>query len=252
MAMNRIRTGQRQHEILRIRGGLERSSFPRLQMLLLVALTGASGFVASFLLLQAGMLAMWSRYLAAFGVAYLAFLLLLWLWLRTRADDYANLADFGGSPSSGCSSPGYGGLGGQFDGGGASASFDTATTGAALSDTGGTAGDALEAVAEGGELALPLLLLVLLGTLLFSSCYMIYSAPTLFAELLLDGMLSASLYRRLRGLEAHNWLGTALRRTALPFAVAAAIVAVAGWAMAQYAPEAHSLGAVLAHMDARP
>lgn len=245
--MNSVKPVQRHREILRIRGGLERSSFPRLQMLLLVALTGASGFVASFLLLQAGMLAMWSRYLAAFGVAYLAFLLLLWLWLRTRAEDYANLADLGGSPSSGC--PGYGGLGGQFDGGGASASFDTATTGAALSDTGGAAGDALDAVTEGGELALPVLLLVLVGTLLFSSCYMIYSAPTLFAELLLDGVLSASLYRRLRKLERRSWLGTALRRTALPFAVAAAIVAASGWAMAQYAPEAHSIGAVLAHTD---
>lgn len=251
--MHSIRPGQRQRDILRIRAGLERSSFPRLQMLLLVALTGASGFVASFLLLHAGMFEMWLRYLTAFGVAYLAFLLLLWLWLRTRVDDYAGLADFGGPAPSGCGSgPAYGGQGGQFDGGGASASFEAPTAGVALGDTGGAVGDALDTASEGGELAIPLLLLVLVGTLLFSSCYMIYSAPTLFAELLLDGMLSASLYRRLRGLERRNWLGTALRRTALPFAVAAAIVAASGWAMAQYAPEAHSLGGVLAHMDGKP
>lgn len=37
----------RHHEIRRIRADLERDGFPRLQMFLLVALTGASGFVAS-------------------------------------------------------------------------------------------------------------------------------------------------------------------------------------------------------------
>ena len=62
-------------------------------MLLLVAITGVSGSVASYLLLlRAGLTEMWVRYLAAFAVTYLVFLVLLWLWMRTRAEDYADVS----------------------------------------------------------------------------------------------------------------------------------------------------------------
>lgn len=240
----------RHHEIRRIRGDLERDSFPRLQMFLLVTLTGASGFVASYALLHAGFVEMWLRYLASFGVAYLMFLFLLWLWLRTRAEDYADFPDISGSPSSGSGSSGtcYSGKGGDFGGGGASGSFDSPSENiSAISDSGSSVGDALGTVAEAEEFAIPLVVLILLGAMLFSSLFMIYSAPVLFAELLVDGVLSASLYRRLRGLETRHWLETALRRTVLPFALTAAIVSASGWGMALYAPEAHSIGEVISH-----
>ncbi len=240
----------RHHEIQRIRGDLERDSFPRLQMLLLVTLTGASGFVASYILLHAGFVEMWLRYLASFGVAYLMFLVLLWLWLRTRAEDYADVPDLSGSSSSGSGSSGtcYSGKGGDFGGGGASGSFDTPSEHiTVIGDSGSSVGDALSTVAEAEEFAIPLAVLVIAAAIAFSSLFMIYSAPILFAELLVDGVLSASLYRRLRGLETHHWLETALRRTALPFALTAAIVSASGWGMALYAPEAHSIGDVISH-----
>lgn len=240
----------RHREIRRIRGDLERDGFPRLQMLLLVTLTGASGFVASYFLLHAGFVEMWFRYLASFGVAYLMFLCLLWLWLRTRAEDYADFPDISGSPSSGSDSSGtcYSGKGGDFGGGGADGSFDAPSESILeIGDAGSSVGDALGAVADAEEFAIPLIVLILLGALLFSSLFMGYSAPILFAELLVDGVLSASLYRRLRGLETRHWLETALRRTALPFALTAAIVSASGWGMAFYAPEAHSIGAVISH-----
>lgn len=240
----------RHHEIRRIRGDLERDSFPRLQMFLLVTLTGVSGFIASFVLLHAGFVEMWLRYLASFGVAYLMFLFLLWLWLRTRAEDYADLPDISGSPSSGSGNSGtcYSGKGGDFGGGGASGSFDGPSENiSAISDSGSSVGDALGTVAEAEEFAIPLVVLILIGAMLFSSLFMIYSAPVLFAELLVDGVLSASLYRRLRGLETRHWLETAFRRTALPFALTAGIVSASGWGMALYAPEAHSIGDVISH-----
>lgn len=241
----------RDREIRRVRGDLERDSFPRLQMFLLVTLTGASGFVASYFLLHAGFVEMWLRYFASFGVAYSMFLFLLWLWLRTRAEDYADLPDISGAlPSSGSGSSGtcYSGKGGDFGGGGASGSFDAPSESiSVISDSGSSVGDALGAVAEAEEFAIPLVVLILLGAMLFSLLFMIYSAPVLFAELLVDGVLSASLYRRLRGLETRHWLETALRRTALPFALTAAIVSASSWGMTLYAPEAHSIGDVISH-----
>ena len=242
-------------EIRRVRSKLERDSFPRLQMLLLVSLTGASGFVASYTFLHAGLVEMWLRYLASFAVGYLVFLVLLWLWLRTRAEDYADVSVDSGSSSSGSCGSGtsYSGKGGDFGGGGASGSFDTQSESLlVIGDSGSSVGDALGTVAEAEELAIPLFILVLIGAMVFSSFlmlyFMVYSAPALFAELLVDGVLSASLYRRLRGLETRHWLETALRHTALPFALAAAITSASGWAMALYAPEAHSIGDVIVHV----
>jgi hypothetical protein len=238
------------HEIQRIRAELERDSFPRLQMFLLVTLTGASGFVATYILLHVGFVEMWLRYLAAFGVAYLMFLVLLWLWLRTRAEDYADLLDLSGSPSSSSSGSAscYGGKGGDFGGGGASGSFDTPSDHlSAMGDSHSSVGDALGTAAEAEEFAIPLVVLVLAAAMICSSLFMIYSPPVLFAELLVDGVLSVSLYRRLRGLQTRHWIATALRRTALPFLLTAVIVSASGWIMARYAPEAHSIGDVISH-----
>ena len=240
----------RHREIQRIRGDLERDSFPRLQMFLLVTLTGASGFVASYVLLHAGLVEMWLRYLTSFGVAYLMFLVLLWLWLKTRAEDYADIPDLSGSTPSGSDSSGacLSGKGGDFGGGGASSSFDAGGEHiSVIDDSGSSIGDAIGTVSEAEEFAIPLVVLVLAAAMVFSSLFMIYSAPVLFAELLVDGVLSASLYRRLRGLQTRHWLETAVRRTALPFVLTAAIVSASGWGMAHYAPEAHSIGDVITH-----
>lgn len=200
---------------------------------------------------------MWLRYLASFGVAYLMFLFLLWLWLRTRAEDYTDIPDISMQTSSGSdgSATCYSGEGGDFGGGGASGTFagppESAVIGesAAIGDAGDAVGDALGTTAEAGEFAIPLAALVLIGAAVFSSLFMIYSAPMLFAELLVDGVLSASLYRRLRGLETRHWLETAIRRTAWPFVLTAAIVSASGWAMTLYAPEAHTFGDVVFHLQ---
>ncbi|QKJ68008.1 hypothetical protein HQN60_15475 [Deefgea piscis] len=219
-------------------------------MFLLVTLTGASGFVSSYLLLRAGFVEMWLRYLAAFGVAYLMFLFLLWLWLKVRADNYADFPDLSTLAPSGSEHSGavYCGNGGEFGGGGASASFDVSSTSVPATDESASAvGEALSGVAESEDFAILLAALILVGAMLFSSLFMIYSAPALFAELVVDGVLSASLYRRLRGLETRHWLETALRRTALPFLITAAIVSASGWCMARYAPDAHSIGDVISY-----
>jgi hypothetical protein len=241
----------RSGEINRLRSRLERDGFPRLQMSLLVTITGASGFVASYLFFHAGLREMSWRYLLACAIAYLVFLLLLWLWLRTKAEDYADIPDVTNVlPTPGKSSGEsvcYAGKEGEFGGGGASASFDDAS-GSMVSEAGasdGVVGEVLSGAAAADELAIPLFVLLLLAGLVLSSLYVVYSAPVLFAELLLDGMLAAGLYRRLRGIESRHWLATALRKTIWPFMLTALMFFVAGWAMGLYAPAADSIGAVL-------
>jgi hypothetical protein len=245
-------------------GRLNKDGYPRLQMSLLVALTGGAGLLASFLLLHsAAVEAMHVRYPAAVGCAYLAFLFLLWLWLRTKADDYLDgsidIPDLSGGGSPGVDAlPDFGGAGGNFGGGGASGNFvtDDALSSASLpvgdGDGIGAVGEAVGEVVGGADegaipLAVALLVAALVAVLLFATFYIVYLAPALFAELLVDGALSASLYRRMRGLQTRHWLESALRRTALPFAVTALGLALIGYALHAYAPEAHTLGEVLRH-----
>lgn len=221
----------RQSEIARLRRELVRDGFPRLKMLLIVTLTGGSGFFASFLLLHSGVHSMTARYPAAVGIAYLVFLFLLWLWLRTSAEDYSDVPDFSSSSSSRHSE---------------CASDTPAHVEAPLPDDADVLGDVAGSVAQAEEFAIPLLALLALAALLFSSLWIVYTAPVLFAELLVDGVLATTLYRRLRGITTQHWLETAIRRTALPFFLTAIVVSLAGAGMHHLVPTAKSVGEVLA------
>lgn len=237
----------RDSEVNRVRNALLRESFPRVQMFILVSFTGASGFLASFLMLRLGGIeGMALRYVLAMGVAYLAFLGLLWIWLRWRADDFldpvadavdlaGNLPDLSHLDFSGAVRGG----GGSFDGGGASANFDIA------GGAGDSVSDKLGVIAEAEEAAIPIAVIVLIGAIVLSSLFVIYSAPLLFAEIIVDGVLSASLYRRLRGMQHNHWIHAALKRTFWPFVLTTLLVGVCGVAMEMLAPGAQSVGEVL-------
>jgi polyferredoxin len=105
-------------------------------------------------------------------------------------------------------------------------------------------------IVDADELAIPLGILLFVVTVvltvLLASLSIVYSAPMLFAELLLDGVLAATLYRRLRRLDTRHWLQSAIRRTFVPFAITALLMMAAGWGLSTYAPTARSLGEVLA------
>lgn len=234
----------RSHAILRTKRRLEQDSFPRIQMSLIVGLTGAAGLLFSFVMLKLGVTSMALRYPLALLMAYGVFLLLLWLWLRTKAEDYVDIPDFSGSGSSGsrdCTSA-FDGGGGHFGGGGASGSFDmpAGSDSSPLSDAVGAVGDA-------DELAIPLLVIVFAVGLALASFYVVYVAPMLFAELLVDGALSYALYRRIKAADSPHWLESAVRRTALPFVLTGVFVSITGAAMAAHAPGAQSIGQVMQH-----
>ena len=46
--------------------------------------------------------------------------------------------------------------------------------------------------------------------------YVVHSAPVLLADVLVDGAISAGLYRRPRRAQGHTWWEGAVRRTIIP------------------------------------
>lgn len=86
-------------------------------------------------------------------------------------------------------------------------------------------------------------ILLALGIAL-SSLFVIWSAPVLFAEIMVDALLAAGLYRRLQVMNPRHWMYAALKRTLIPFFLTTMVLGGAGWAMQAYSPEARSLGDV--------
>jgi hypothetical protein len=212
------RLSSRSAGIEQLRAKLLRGGFPRILMSFLVALTGGVGFLASFLLLKVGVEAMWLRYPIAVAIAYAFFLLLLDLWIRRAIHELLNL-----DPGVMCGpSPG------------------SARTSDAVD-----IGDAVEVVGAADAFAIPLAFVLFAAALLLSSLFVIYTAPTLLAEVLFDTLLAAGLYRRLKHIDRRYWLETAVRRTIWPFALTALCLAATGWAMAHYVPGADSIGDLL-------
>jgi len=242
----------RSQAVIRAQRQLEAQSYPRLQMTLIAGLTGAFGLLSSFLMLHLGLDSMALRYPLALACAYVMFLFLIWLWLRANARDYLELPDLSGSTSNTChdgasiSVPMRSGGGGDFAGGGASGSFDATSAGLPeASASGFNISDPVSSVAEADELAIPLMAIVLAVGLVFASLYVIYIAPALLAEVLMDGAFSYALYRYVRGQDPEHWLATAVRRTVLPFLATGIFLALVGAALSAYAPGAHAIGEVI-------
>jgi hypothetical protein len=80
--------------------------------------------------------------------------------------------------------------------------------------------------------------------------YVVYIAPALLAEILVDGILVTGLYRKLKGIEQRYWLRAAVRRTLLPALIAAALFSLTGYALQRAAPKAKSIGEVWKHFMA--
>jgi hypothetical protein len=228
----------------------------RMQMALMTLLTGVVGFLASFALLRVGLDRLWLRYALALLMAYCAFFCLLRLWLRLHglrfgADEIADptaVAD--ALPDSGPPSVAdFGGAGGRFGGSGATSQFGSprlaATPGQAQSD-----GSSFEvgSLFDADEFYLVLAIAAAVVGALFASLWIVYSAPSLLAELLVDGVLIGGLYRRLRREPPRSWMITALRRTALPFAATFLLFILAGLYIQHELPGARSMGDVVRHV----
>jgi hypothetical protein len=244
------------------------TSFPRSQMMLILALAALGTFFSSASLVAMGLGSMGVRYALAVVGGYSFFLLLVRLWIAyqtrnwsfgrsssepararssSRSDvgnfDLPDLSAFG--DLAGSVQSGFAGGGGEFGGAGASASFDVDGSG----DSG--ASGALEALG-GADEGLPILLAIIavLGGLIALG-FVVYSSPLLFAEVLLDVAVVGAVYRKNKRHERGHWAAGVLRRTYKPMLVLSVLAAVFGFAMQSLAPDQHTLGAVLEAREAR-
>ena len=274
----------------RLRAYLQRRGAPRVQMTVIVAATGTTGFLVSSALLHLGVRTMWLRYTLAIVLAYGVFLLLVGAWLalqrrklgmRAEASHGGGVGDLLDVQGSGGSLPGNVGRavgrirpgGGSFGGGGSSASFAAEgqpvvpLMAAPPAEGGGltSSGVAHSSLAAGGhhlagghggfsfdldgdDVVAIVAVIAAIGAAIGASVYVIVTAPTLLAEVMFDGALSAGLYRRLRVLNHHRWWEDAVRHTCIPVLIVAAFFGIAGYLMHRYAPEAASMGGVFHHM----
>lgn len=256
----------RERAIERVKRRLLENGLPRFQVSLILLLTGISGFLVSFSLLRAGLGLMWLRYSLAILLAYCVFLLLLrlWLFLQSKHINVADLdlsgadvilGDMSGYESAPPPVGGFSGTGGDAGGGGAGFSWasppsvsaptpsSTSVSDSALSDVG------IDLDLEEGWLIV-LAVIALIGGIL-ASLYIIYIAPALLAEILVDGILLTGLYKRLKGVEQRHWLRAAVRQTLLPALLVVALFTAVGYALQKAVPEARSISEVWHHIVRR-
>jgi hypothetical protein len=240
------------------------TSFPRLHMILILALAALGTFLSSASLVRMGLSSMGVRYLLSVACGYLSFLSLVRVWIayQTRnwsfgrasrteekrsfdgnleLPDLSALGDFVGSADSA-----FSGAGGEFGGAGASGSFELPL---ASSESG--ASDALGAVGSADE-GLPIVIAVIavLGGLIALG-FVVYSSPVLFAEVLLDVAVLGAAYKQNKRHQRAHWAAGVLGRTYKPMLVLSVFAAIFGFAVQSLAPKDKTLGAVLEAYDAR-
>ncbi len=248
-------TERRERRVQVLKQRLLKYSNPRIHVSIIVLLTALAGFVTSFTLLHIGVRLMWVRYPIAIVVAYFVFLLLLalWLWLQRRTfdlnlDGLPDVLHYESIDLS-MSSVGKFGGGGDFGGGGSGGSWvETTRVSSCVSTSSGPDLPSLDIGLDSEELGFLILAVIAIVGGLIASLYIVYIAPVLLAEILVDGLLVAGLYKRVKNLEHRHWLRTAVNRTILPAILVTVFFTAAGWALQKAAPEAHSIGEVWHHV----
>ncbi len=246
------------------------TSFPRLQMVLILSLAALGTFFSSASLVALGLRSMGLRYALAVigGYAFFLSLVRVWIAYQTRnwrfgrpprereprsatergssdlnieLPDLSALADLGGSAEAD-----FSGAGGAFGGAGASGDFgfgDAASASTTSSET--SVSGVLDGVGNADEgLPIVIAILAVLGGLIALGI-VVYSSPILFAEVLLDVAVAGALYKRNKRHQRGHWAAGVLHRTYKPVLVLAVFASAFGFALQSLAPSEQTLGAVL-------
>ena len=239
---------RRERQIGRMKSLLLSRGHPYLLMTIFLAITGLTGFLASVMMHMGGLNSMGLRYPLAVGVAYLVFLLCLGLWLLAHQKARGSRPPTTNHPGPYCGPydfypydyyPWF-----TFPRFGSSSGSAAVSSGSSSSSS--SKGMNLD-FGDGEGLVLVVVILIIVAALaaLAASVYVIFMAPILMAEMLVDGVLLAGLARRMRAPKAPHWSIGAIQRTWLPVLIVAGVFCIIGFALEFFVPGAHSMGEAL-------
>lgn len=213
---------------------------PKFQMSLILLFTGLAGFLASYSLLHLNVTRMWIRYPIAILIAYGVFLLLLrlWLWMHGRDMD----VDLDIDLELPVGESGSGEVSHLNSGADIGDSHAVESVASSVNSSSGFSWSSIDFDLDLDDGWFVIIALIVIIGLLIASLYIIYIAPLLLAEILIDGVLLVGLYKRVKHIDQRHWMRTAIRRTIVPALLIAMLFSVAGFAMQRVVPEAHSIG----------
>jgi hypothetical protein len=233
----------------RVRHDLKRRRWLRLHAGLIGGLTLASAWATSHGLMIASVERLSLRYGLSFVVAYVALMMLLYLWARwllSRREAELDVPQGDGSGSGGTRpqhdpAPFESGGGGDFGGGGASGSFDA---GDGAGELAGAAADVVGGADEAAVVLIPLAVVLAaaaaLGALFGFAVFGLFGVEVLLGvavEIAFASLGGALAWKAQR----EGWLSAALRRTAAPAVVVLIAVMALGAAIDHWLPQARSL-----------
>ena len=255
----------------RIKRYLVQRFYTRFHMSLILMSSGFAAMLSNWVLLQAGLNAMWVRYPIAITLAYFTFLAGVWLWLQyirtTQGEtnrqsfiDGTDLPNVDLLPGGGGSlnADGVVGGGGSFDGGGASGEWveanpvqafasngpsPSADGGGVFSDVGKSFGDFVDL--DGEAIVLIVLALQLIFSVLLLSGYVIWFAPDILGEAIFGATLAGSLAGAAKRQDADGWVMGVVKKTWWPFAIVFVVAMVFSIYAAAHYPTANTFGSVL-------
>ena len=203
-----------------MREHLQIHGWPRLNCLLMVALAACAAFLSSVVLLFAfDVRSMPLRYGVSALAGYLAFVLLIRAWIWWSHRELSVDPDFDAIDAASQLVP-----------------IDLPDIGVPLE-------------LDADDLVWILIALVVVFAAGAAVLYVIYLAPTLLAEALVDVLIAGGVYRRLRRHDSTHWTTHVFQHTAIPAAVVVVSAVVAGYLLQQVAPDAHSIGGVWASLS---
>jgi hypothetical protein len=225
--------------VQRVKNYLQRHGSPRMQMVFFLTLTGLAGFVCSVLLHAAGLWQMAIRYPISVAFAYLVFLFLLYLWLRSFSLRHRQAPGQAGYVYT---DPGPYYLGPDP----VPSSRPAAAQPAPQPARGKGSGWGGDLGGDGDAAFLVIVLIVIaVGAALVASVFILVEAPVLLAEVLVNGLLVAGLGRRTGAPGGPHWTAGVIRRTWLPAVVVAVIFGLVGFGLEQLVPGATTMGEAL-------
>jgi hypothetical protein len=220
------------------------NQWPRLQIMVILGLTGVAAFLTSAVMLRLGVTQMVVRYPIAIAAAYGVFIMLIGLWLWLQSND-SDMLDFASEVTANTDLIGAGRM--SSSGGSVNLAGMSAPPVSAGSGSGGGGGGPYFDIA-GVDVDLDdaiwvvLAIIVLIAGLL-AILYIVYIAPILLTEVLVDGLLAAGLYKTVKGVDGGGyWMTTVLRKTAIPAILALIFFSIAGFCVQKIEPDASSIG----------